>query len=572
MQNTFSSPSNKRNFIPADLIFSKNNLEPIFENLKNRAIHSVEDLEKWLLDRSELEAALDETLAWKYIKSTCDTTDLIVKKDFEDFVTEVEPIAAATFNELNKKLIASTYLEQLDSEKYHIYLRSIRNQIELFRPENIELMAEIQVQQQEFGTLAGSMSIHYQDKEFTLEQASNFLKSVDRKQREDVYTLITNRRLQDREALNNLLTTLIAKRDQVAKNAGFSNYRDYKFRELGRFDFGVKECEDFHQAISDAIIPIVNSFTQSRQKELSLKELKPFDMDVDTASKEPLKPFDGADDLFTKTRNCFNRVDPYLSECLETMKTHRLFDLESRKGKAPGGYNYPLSESGMPFIFMNSANSFRDMITMIHEGGHAVHTFISSNLSLNGFKNVPSEVAELASMGMELITMDYWDEFFSNAEELKRAKKEHLEDLLMIFPWIAIVDKFQHWLYVNPNHTAAERETTWSLMYDELGNSLINWDGFSETRKTLWQKQLHIFEVPFYYIEYGMAQLGAIAIWKNYQENPSKTIEQYLNALRLGYTKPVSEIYKTAGISFDFSTEYILSLSTFIQKKMEELG
>lgn len=565
------SSVSKRKFLPAEFDFSKTNLLPYFEDLKTREINSTKDLEHWLLDRSELEAALDETLAWKYIRTTCDTTDEKVKQDFELFVTEIEPISAEAFNELNKKLIANNYLEKLDQETYKIYLRSIKNQIELFRQENVELMAEIQVMQQEFGAIAGAMSIHYQDKEFTLEQASNFLKSIDRTQREDVYKLVTDRRLKDRDALNELMGKLISKRNQVAKNAGFSNYRDYKFRELGRFDFGVKECEDFHQAILTEIVPLVADFTLERKNKLKLDSIKPYDLDVDISEKEPLKPFVGAEELFQKTKQCFEKVHPYLSECLQTMKENNLFDLESRKGKAPGGYNYPLSESGMPFIFMNSANSFRDMITMIHEGGHAVHTFISSDLELNGFKNVPSEVAELASMSMELITMDYWNEFFENEDDLKRAKKEHLEDIIMIFPWIAMIDKFQHWLYLNPENTSSERETEWSNLTNDFGNKIINWDGFSETRKTLWQKQLHLFEVPFYYIEYGMAQLGAIAIWKNYSKDPEKTINQYLAALKLGYTKPVKEIYETAGISFDFSKENIKSIAEFIQLKLKEL-
>ena len=565
------SSVSKRKFLPAEFDFSKTNLLPYFEDLKTREINSTKDLEHWLLDRSELEAALDETLAWKYIRTTCDTTDEKVKQDFELFVTEIEPISAEAFNELNKKLIANNYLEKLDQETYKIYLRSIKNQIELFRQENVELMSEIQVMQQEFGAIAGTMSIHYQEKEFTLEQASNFLKSIDRTQREDVYKLVTDRRLKDRDALNELMGKLISKRNEVAKNAGFSNYRDYKFRELGRFDFGVKECEDFHQAILTEIVPLVADFTLERKNKLKLDSIKPYDLDVDISEKEPLKPFEGAEELFQKTKQCFEKVHPYLSECLQTMKENNLFDLESRKGKAPGGYNYPLSESGMPFIFMNSANSFRDMITMIHEGGHAVHTFISSDLELNGFKNVPSEVAELASMSMELITMDYWNEFFENEDDLKRAKKEHLEDIIMIFPWIAMIDKFQHWLYLNPENTSSERETEWSNLTDDFGNKIINWDGFSETRKTLWQKQLHLFEVPFYYIEYGMAQLGAIAIWKNYSEDPEKTINQYLAALKLGYTKPVKEIYETAGISFDFSKENIKSIAEFIQLKLKEL-
>ena len=245
--------------------------------------------------------------------------------------------------------------------------------------------------------------------------------------------------------------------------------------------------------------------------------------------------------------------------------------MASKEGKAPGGYNYPLYESGIPFIFMNAVGSPRDLVTMMHEGGHAVHSFLSRDLKLASFKSCPSEVAELASMSMELISMDHWDVFYKNPEDLKRAKIEHLEDIVATLPWIAIIDKFQHWIYENPKHSVEERNQAWLEIEKEFSNGVTDWTGCEDSLKYSWHKQLHLFEVPFYYIEYGMAQLGALAIWRNYKLDPSKAIEQYKEALKLGYTKGIKEIYKTAGIEFNFSAEYISELADFLNTELESI-
>jgi oligoendopeptidase F len=284
-----------------------------------------------------------------------------------------------------------------------------------------------------------------------------------------------------------------------------------------------------------------------------------------------LKPFDGGEDLLNKSIACFYRIHPYFGEKLETMKQHKLIDLESRAGKAPGGYNYPLAESGAPFIFMNAANAMRDLTTMVHEGGHAVHTFLTNNLALNDFKRAPSEVAEVASMSMELISMDAWDVFFTNADDLIRAKEEQLKDSLKTLPWVATIDAFQHWIYTNPNHTVEERTAAWDTCFERFGANFVNWEGYEDFKNNLWQKQLHLFEVPFYYIEYAIAQLAAIAIYKNYKENPVKAVLEYMDALKLGYTKSIPEIYETAGIKFDFSTDYIRGLVDFMKEDLSNL-
>lgn len=561
-----------RTYIPQDLAISWESLEPLFTELQNREINGANDSEQWLKDRSELEAALEEDFAWRYIKMSCDTANEELVKNFQYFATEIEPKISPLSNELNKKFSDSPFMDDLDKEKYFVYSRAIKKALELYREENIELFTELQVKQQKYQGITGAMSVKINDQEYTLEQASIFVKDLNREVRENAWKTIQQRRLIDKDDLNILFDELIKLRNQVALNAGFENYRDYMFQALGRFDYTPQDCYDFANAIEKEIVPILKEQAEKRREALALDSLKPWDLEVSVSGKPALKPFNNGTELIDKSIACFNAIDEKLGSKLAIMKANNLFDVESRKGKAPGGYNYPLAETGAPFIFMNSANSLRDLTTMVHEGGHAVHTFLTANLELNDFKHCPSEVAELASMSMELISMDNWDVYFDNAEDLNRAKKEQLADVLKTLPWVAVIDQFQHWIYTNPNHTAADREETFKQIYNRFGAGFANWDDLEQQFGNVWQKQLHLFEVPFYYIEYAIAQLGAIAVWKNYKENPVKALEQYLAALALGYTKPMNEIYETAGIKFDFSAEYVKELAQFVKEELEKLG
>jgi oligoendopeptidase F len=560
-----------RTYLPQDIEIKWEILEPFFKELTERPINSVEELEHWLHNRSELEAALEEDFAWRYIRMTCDTLSEELLQKFQYFATEIEPKIAPYNNELNKKLVNSVWVDKLDHKKYFIYLRSVKKSLELFREENIPLQTEIQVEQQKYQSITGSMSVQIGDKEFTLEQAAVFLKDTDRSKRQEVWEKITFRRLQDKDQLNQLFDHLRALRHKVALNAEFENFRDYMFQALGRFDYTPQDCYAFHEAIEKEIVPILHEQAEKRKQALALESLKPWDLDVDTSGKPALKPFQNGDELIEKSIQCFSNISRYLGERLEIMKENQLFDVESRKGKAPGGYNFPLAETGAPFIFMNSANTFRDLTTMVHEGGHAVHTFLTADLELNDFKHCPSEVAELASMSMELISMDNWGVYFDNEEDLKRAKRDQLFDVLKTLPWVAVVDQYQHWIYTNFDHTDEQRTEAWLQIYERFGAGFADWDEHKEAEANLWQKQLHIFEVPFYYIEYGMAQLGAIAVWKNYKENPEKGLRQYLDALKLGYTKTIKEIYETAGIKFDFSAAYVKELAEFVKAEMDKL-
>jgi oligoendopeptidase F len=502
---------------------------------------------------------------------TLDTTNEEYEKAFTYFVTEIEPKMKPYSFALNQKLVASPLTEGLDKNQYFPYLRSVRNSIELYREENIPIQSELSVLAQQFGVISSKMTIEHEGKEYTLQQAARLLQNPDRNVREQVFRKVAARRLQDKAVLNELFDKLLARRQQVALNAGFDNYRDYKFRELGRFDYTPQDCFRFHDAVRDHIVPLHRLLLEFRRSRLGVDRLKPWDTDAEPAGTQPLQPFTEGKELTEKAIAVFKKLNPFFGDCLTTMRGMERLDLDSRKGKAPGGYNCPLAETGVPFIFMNAAGTMSDVITMMHEGGHAVHSFLTHPLALSSFKEYPMEIAELASMSMELFSMEHWDEFFKDEAELKRAKIEELERVISVLPWIATIDKFQHWLYTHVGHSVAEREAAWMEILNEFSTGVVDWTGFDEYRRNFWQKQLHLYEVPFYYIEYGIAQLGAIAMWRQYRNNKEQALDNYQQALALGYTRTLIELYDTAGIRFDFSPDYVAELGRFVGDVLGEI-
>jgi oligoendopeptidase F len=561
-----------RHYVPADFNISDwNALEPYFKELVERPIESRDDLDKWLKDMSEIEAVVSEDACWRQIQMTCDTTDKNLEESFNFFCMEIQPKLQPYADQLNRKLIESPFTKELDQQQYFTYLRSVKKSIDLFREENIPIQAELSVMQQQYGQIAGKMTIEVNGQEYTLQQASKFLEDHDRGLREDVYRKISERRLQDKDALNDLYTELIQRRHQIALNAGFANYRDYKFAEMGRFDYTKEDCFQFHEAVKLHVLPLVAKINEKKKQKLGLDTLRPWDTEAEPEGVQPLNPFKTGEELTEKTIKCFEELNPFFADCLRKMKELGHLDLESRKGKAPGGYNCPLAESGAPFIFMNAAGQMHDVTTMVHEGGHAIHSFLSHPLELSAFKEYPMEIAEVASMAMELFSMDYWQVFFDNEEDLLRAKEHQLERTITIFPWIATIDKFQHWVYENPNHSVEERTSKWMEILEEFSTNTIDYSGLEEYRKVGWQRQLHLFEVPFYYIEYGIAQLGAIGMWKQFKNNKEQALNNYMSALSLGGTKTLPELYKAAGLEFNLSPAHIKSLMEFVNKEYKKL-
>jgi oligoendopeptidase F len=562
----------ERHFLPESFTITNwKMLEPYFKQLLEREILSATDLEKWLKDISELEAVVSEDACWRQIRMTCDTENKTLEEAFAFFVMEIQPKIQPYADKLNRKLLDNALTKQLDQQKYFTYLRSVKKSIDLFRQENIPLQAELGVLQQQFGAISGKMTIEVNGHEYTLQQAAKFLEQSDRSLREGVFRKIQQRRQEDKDVLDKLYTDLISRRHKVALNAGFENYRDYKFVELGRFDYTKEDCFRFHDSVKQHIVPLVAIINKNRKEKLGLDTYRPWDSEAEPAGISPLHPFKDSDELVEKSMAVFSHLKPFFGECLSTMKKMGRLDLESRKGKAPGGYNCPLAETGAPFIFMNAAGQMSDVTTMVHEGGHAVQSFLTHDLELSAFKEYPMEIAEVASMAMELFSMDEWDIFFDNQEDLRRAKEKQLERVIVIFPWIATIDKFQHWVYENPTHTQEERKGKWIEILNEFSTNIVDWSGLEHFRDYSWQRQLHLFEVPFYYIEYGIAQLGAIGLWMQYKKNKNGALENYIRALSLGGTKTLPELYEAAGLKFDFSANHIKELMDFVQEQLEKV-
>ncbi|MBN8825923.1 MULTISPECIES: M3 family oligoendopeptidase [unclassified Spirosoma] len=551
---------------------SWDDVKPLYDNLMERPIQNADELRQWLIDRSELESYLSEDFAWRYIRMTCDTANEELVNNLNFFIAEIQPPMTAVGNELDLKAINSPYLSQLTDEGYEVMVRGMKKAIEIFREENIPIQTELQTEERKYGAIVGAMTVTIDGQEVTLPKAGDLLQSTDRTVREDAWRKIWERRYQDHEALDQLFDRLRTLRHQVAVNAGFANFRDYAFAALGRFDYTPQDCVNFHESVAEAVVPLLNELAKERKQKLGVDPLRPWDAKVDVEGRAPLKPFANGDELLEKAIACFDRLDKELGDDLRIMRAMGHLDLESRKGKAPGGYNYPLEEIGVPFIFMNATSSLRDLVTMVHEGGHAVHSFLTRDLPLKAFRNPPMEVAELASMSMELLSMDHWDVFFDNPEELRRAKLQHLESIIETLPWVATIDKFQHWVYEHPTHTDADRRENWLRIYEQFADSITNWDGFAYYKEYIWQRQLHLYEVPFYYIEYGIAQLGAIGVWRNYRRDPKLGLDGYKQALSLGYKRPIREIYEAAHVPFDFSQAHIQELMNFVWEEIKKLS
>lgn len=562
----------KRRILPADFQLQRwEDIAPYFDELLHRPLPDLPAVIRWLEDGSELDSFLEEDAAWRYIAMSCDTADQAKRARFNDFVQEIQPKAAPVGHALEQRLLDSPFAAQLrEMPQYSLMIRKLEASVEIFREQNIPIIAEVETRAQQYGAISGAMTVEVQGKELTMPQAAVLLEDPDRSLREEVYHRIKERRMADEEALDLLMDDLLAKRHQIAVNAGFANYRDYIFKAKGRFDYTPEDCFAFHEAIAAELVPLLDELALARKTEMGLDALRPWDLKVDPAGRPALRAFEHADDLVQKSTRAFRQMDPFFGDVLEDM--HRLgrLDLASRKGKAPGGYNYPLYETGYPFIFMNATSTVRDLTTLMHEGGHAIHSVLTKDLSLAAFKNLTPEVAELASMSMELLSMDQWHLFFPDAEQLRRAQRDQLEDIIETLPWVATVDAFQHWLYEHPGHSREERRAAWLRLFEKFSDKVTDWTGLEAYKACLWQRQLHIFELPFYYVEYAIAQLGAVAVWKNYQQQPTKALDDYKAALALGYQYPIRQVYERAGIQFDFSKQYIRELIAFVQREWKK--
>ncbi len=544
-------------------------VEKELKNIESQEVDSKKDLEVSIEKYSELSYMIEETYAWKYIKMTCNADKPEYSKDFNEFYAGVVSKSQPYDFRFKKKVYESPYKAELAEEKYGHFIKIISNDIEIFREENVPLMVQENELSNKYGEILSKLTVEFDGEEKTLIQMKKYLMDPDRDKREESWKLVSEKMIEKEDELNKLFDDLKEIRVKIAKNAGFDNYRDYMHRAKGRFDYTPEDIIRFHNSVEKVVIPFLKEFSEERKEKLGLETLQPWDMEVDVDGKV-LEPFENTEEFVDKAINILSKIKLEFGKKLELMKRSEFLDLENRKGKAPGGYNFPLAEYGAAFIFMNAVGLNSDVRTLLHESGHAMHSFAKANEKIGQYKNVPSELAELASMSMELLTLEYLDEYYDDEADLRKAKKDQLEGTIQFLPWAMIVDAFQQWIYTNPNHTAVERTEYFKSLMDRF-NKGVDWSNLDAEKGSRWLRQLHIFEVPFYYIEYAISQLGAIAIYKNYKENGAKAIEEYERFLDLGYSKSVSEIYKAAGIKFDFSEGYIEEIVEFIKKELAEI-
>jgi len=541
-------------------------LEPHYRELLGRALGSADELEQLILDRSDLDALVAERSANLYIATTRNTEDKGAEAAFLGFVREVEPRLKPLASELDRKIATSPHANALPKARYEVLLRSMRVDIELFREANIPLETELSELDQKYNQTIGRMTVEFDGQTRTMPQMSRFLEEADRAVRERAWRAINDRRLQDRDAIDDIYDRMLGLRHRIAVNAGFENFRDFQHRRFKRFDYTPADCMAMHQAIEEHLVPIQRRLDGERARELALAPLRPWDLAVDVKGRRPLRPFESADRLIEGCSRMFHAMGGGLGEMFDTMREGDCLDLESRPGKAPGGYQYQRQYSRTPFIFMNAAGMHRDLVTMVHEAGHAFHSILSKHDPLVEYRGSPTEFAEVASMSMELLTLPYHGEFYS-PEECRRALRERLEKFPTIMTWIATIDAFQHWIYTNPGHTRAARAEAWRALVKRFGND-VAWDGLEDARDAQWQRQLHLFGMPFYYIEYGIAETGAIQMWMNSRRDQARALEDYRKGLALGGSRPLPELFAAAGLRLDLTSGLMAELAREVDREL----
>ena len=563
-------------FVPDDFDASKwENIEPYVNDLLSRELTCASCLEKAISDSSNLAEHISETGALLYIGMTCDTENEKKKNEFLHFVENVRPKLSEFSDALNRRIAGHPSLEDL-SERYTLMIRGIISDIEIFRTENIPLGVEQTKLVTKAQGITGAMTVEFEGKERTFPEMKAFLESNDREKREKAWKSMVNRWMDDSEDLSEIFDELIKIRHQIALNAGFDTYTDYMFRAMHRFDYSVEDCLTFHDSIEKVCMPIVKDINEKRRVSFGLDKLSPWDVNEKTGSgpdisgERPLKPFESVQEMVTKLSQLFHNMSEDLGNKFDKLVEMDTLDLETRKGKAPGGYQYYLEKSRVPFIFMNAAGLQGDLETMIHESGHAFHSLYCGHLDLIDERNYPIEFAEVASMSMELLTQDEWGIFYENSNEVNRARISHLEGVVYLLPWIATIDAFQHWIYANPNHTRDERKECWLSLREKFGSDM-NWNGNEEFRELSWQQQGHLYGVPFYYVEYGIAQLGALQLWQTHRKDPEKALIDYSNAMELGNTKTLPDLFAAAELKLGFDEKHLNSLIKEVKIAMSEI-
>lgn len=546
-------------------------LEKTLSTLLNKIISSKLDLENWLKEQSKVIWDIEEQLRSHYIAFQCNTDDEEIKDTFEHDQQFVKPLLKRYQNLLDNKYLESPFRMELDSNVYGLLDTKIKNAQKLFCEENIELEIQEDKLVTEYFEITGGLSGIWDGEEKTITELQSYLQDSNRDTRKKAKTIISEQFLSVEKELQNILNQLIKIRHQKAKNIQLENYRDYMFKKYERFDYSAIDCYELAESIRKYVVPLKDKILLEQKDKLQVDTLRPWDVSAVTPDQKVLKPITNENDLIEKSTHIFNKLDVEFSALLNRMYKHNCLDLTSRKGKAAGGFCEYLPASQLSYIFMNLNYTQDDIVTFIHEMGHSIHNELIKPLKLRQYIEIPSETAELASMTMELFSLNYWDTFYTDKKDLKQAKINFFKDVISYLPIMLIVDQFQHWLYENPSHTSEERNEKYLQLQKYYQSSVIHIDGYENWIATSWLPVLHIFEVPFYYIEYAIAQLGALQMYKQYKEDPKQALENYKKALSLGSSQSIKEVYDAAGIRFDFSGETIKELMLFVEKELELL-
>jgi len=563
------------NFITEDFDATQwQNIEHYTSVLLNRELNCSGCLESLIKDCSTLAEHISEAGTLLSIAMTCDTEDPGKRQAYLDFIENVQPKLSEFADAFNRRLAGHPAVDELPS-RYDLMIKCMRTDIDIFREENIPLQIEEAKLETEHSTITGAMMVKYDGEEKTLPQMAVYFENTDRSIRESAWRGVVSRMQQDTERLSEIYDELIQIRHLIATNAGFDDYRSYIFQAKHRYDYSLDDCLQFHDSIESVCVPLMHQIHEERRDALGVDTLRPWDVSeksgggVDIHGRPPLQPFDTVDELVSGCSNVFHNMSPEIGGMFDMLRDRNSLDLESRKGKAPGGYQANLEKTRIPFIFMNAAGTQGNLTTMIHEAGHAFHSCYSSELDLIDERNPPLEFAEVASMSMELMSHPEWGEFYDE-EDARRAKADHLEGIVCFMPWMATIDAFQHWVYANPKHTREERAEYWLGLRRRFGPR-TDWSGFEELKETSWQSQLHLFQVPFYYVEYGIAQLGALQLWQYHRKDAADALSRYALAMSLGNTKPLPELFGAAGLNLGFGEEHVGSLIGELNEALGEI-
>mgnify|MGYP001113734983 CR=1 FL=1 len=546
-------------------------IEPYFQDLVSRPV-SQTNVESWLSDWTRLVNLLSERFTRLEIATTVDTTDEGAKQRYNSFLDEIYPHAESMDYKLKQKLLES----KLEPPDFEIPLRNMRAEAGIFREANLPLLSQEMKLSIEYDKISGAQTVEWEGEELTVLQLKRVYQDLNRDKRERAWKLGAQRQLEDRQALNELWQKLLRVRLEIAENAGKVDFRAYQWQRFKRFDYTPQDCQTFHEAIEAVVVPAAERIYEKRRQRLGVERLRPWDLTVDALGREPLRPFEDVDELKNTAGTIFQNVDFQLGKYFEMMRREALLDLENRKGKAQGGYCADFDVIRRPFIFMNAVGLQEDVQTLLHEGGHAFHVFETSQLPYHQQLQVGMEFAEVASMGMELLASPYLAREkggFYTTTQAARARIEHLdEDILRFWPYMAVVDAFQHWVYENPEKAAdpGNCDGTWSQLWRRFMRG-VDWSGLEDEMATGWQRKLHIFQIPFYYVEYGLAQLGAVQVWRKAVQDQEAAVAAYRKALSLGGTRSLPELFATAGAKFAFDADTLRRAVEAIEETIGDL-